>query len=366
MLFGYPQAGFQYNWLHETLMEMLNADMDHIDQANPIAGWPNCLPLAHRNVLKTRAGLKVRREKLLDAYQALIPAMRPRVRSAMLRQNEIPAIFGDDLPCDRLEDLPPAFLSAMRGLFEFAFGLLPDLGLRDENYRELYHDAQFRDKVCAICGIEILDAPGQKRESLDHYLPISRYPFAGTNFRNLIPMGAKCNSRYKGQQDIIVDAASGLRRRCCDPYASPALQLSLLKSRPFEGARVDLVTCPDWVIEWVGGDQVKLQAWEAVFAISERYRASSLNPNFRSWIDHFREWAARKRGALNTADQIKQALFDFAKTVVPEGYSESAFLKKATMLMLAQTCDDPEARERLVSWLVDLVQDFHEVDALAV
>jgi hypothetical protein len=366
VLFGYPEAGFQNNWLHEVLIEMIGADMDRIESGEPLIVWPECIPQARRDVLKGRNGLKDRRKIMLEAYQALAPDMRRRVRSAMVRQNEIPAIFADDLPCDRLQDLPDAFRDAVRKFFDFSFHLLAELGLRDENYHKIYQDENFRDKVCAFCGIEILDAPGQKREALDHYLSISRYPFAGANFRNLIPMGTKCNSRYKGQQDIIIDTASGNRRSCCDPYTSPSIELSLLKSRPFEGTALDLSICPQWVIEWEGGDPVKLQTWETVFAISERYRESSLNPNFRSWIDHFREWAARRPGTLNTAEQIKQALFDFAQTVVPQGYSESAFLKRATMQMLAHRCDDPNVGERLVSWLVYLVQDFPNANPLAV
>jgi hypothetical protein len=300
---------------------------------------------------------------VLDAYQKLAPDLRQRVQSALKRQNEIPAIFGDNLPCDRLDDLPKAFRSAIKEFFEFAFGLLADLGLRDENYHALYHDGQFRDKVCAFCGIEILDAPGQKREALDHYLSIGGYFFAGANFRNLVPMGTKCNSRYKGKQDIIVDAVSGNRRSCCDPYASPSIKLSLLSSEPFEGDELDLITCPKWVVEWEGGDPAKLKTWEAVFDISERYRASSLNPQFRDWMGHFGNWAAQVYGALNTTEQIKQALREFAKIVVPEGYSESAFLKRATMEMLAHHCDASEDGQRLVSWLGSLIGGFIDLAA---
>ena len=177
-----------------------------------------------------------------------------------------------------------------KDFFEYAFGILADLGLRDENYRQLYN--QMKWKVCAFCGVELLDAPGQKREAFDHYLPIARYPFADVNFRNLPPMGAKCNSRYKGQQDILLDS-EGLRRVCGDPYCSPEIQVSLLKSRPFEGDTVNLVTCPKWVIEWEGGEADKLQTWEAVFKITDRYKASSLNPNFRDWVGHFVQWAAK-------------------------------------------------------------------------
>ncbi|UYW29035.1 hypothetical protein OKC48_11185 [Methylorubrum extorquens] len=254
----------------------------------------------------------------------------------------------------RLSDLPEKIRYPVKDLFEFAFGLLTDLGLRDGNYRKLYDRLKY--KVCAFCGVEPLDAPGQKREALDHYMLIANYPFAGANFRNLSPMCSKCNSRYKLQQDILVDPMHGGRRTCCDPYNSPTLSLSLNNSRPFEGARVDLVNCPEWDIQWVGGHPGKVQTWESVFGISERYRESSLNPNFRTWVDHFCTWAARKSTA-SSPDLLRDLLQEFAEIVVPEGWAESAFLKRATFQMLAAQCDTSEDGLRIFVWLHDQIEE---------
>jgi hypothetical protein len=253
------------------------------------------------------------------------------------------------LPCACLSDLPEAMRDPIKSFFEFAFDLLTDLELRDENYKRLYDQLDY--KVCAFCGVELLDAPGQKREALDHYLPIAIYPFAGANFRNLSPMGTKCNSRYKLQQDILFDPTTGNRRVCCDPYDSSSISLSLNDSLPFQGPRVNLVTCPEWVIQWQGGDPAKLQTWETVFAISERYRESSLNPNFRSWIDHFCQWAARQPNAANIPELVRDLLSEFAEIVIPEGFAESAFLKRATFQMLANQCNATEDGLRLFDWL---------------
>ncbi|MER9893774.1 hypothetical protein NKJ40_17150 [Mesorhizobium sp. M0119] len=343
--------------MHDALLEMLTADTGDIDNGQSPVDWPECIPAAYRNRLRTKHGLKARRQRLLDAYQALEAADHAAVRDAMIRQNELPVLLNDGLPCLRLDELPTSVRTPIKEIFEFAFGLLSDLGLRDQNYKRVYNALQH--KVCAFCGVEILDAPGQKREALDHYLPIAFYPFAGTNFRNLTPMGNKCNSRYKHQQDIIVDA-QGNRRLCCDPYNSPELTLSLAGSTPFEGDQVDLVRCPDWDIQWEGGDPAKLQTWEAAFNISARYRASSLNPSFRSWMDHLSLWAAQTDRAADTPADLRNTLREFAETAVPEGWSDSAFLKRATMLMLADRCDDTEQGSRVVDWLRDLIGSFKE------
>lgn len=329
--------------------------MARVDAGEPRIEWPACVSPKRRKALRGKYGLKERRAAFLDHYEALGPADRTRVRGAMVRHNAFPAIFEDGQPTACVSDFPEGMRNAVKNLFEFAFSLLTDLGLRDENYRRLYNKLDY--KVCAYCGVESLDAPGQKREALDHYISISAYPFAGANFRNLSPMGTKCNSRYKLQQDILLDPTTGNRRLCCDPYESPKISLSLNDSRPFEGPRVDLVTCPDWIIRWEGGNPEKIQTWESVFAISERYIESSLNPNFRGWIDHFCHWAARHKTRAGDPQSLRNIICEFAEIVVPEGMSDSAFLKRATFQMLASRCDDTESGLRLFDWLYSLIEE---------
>lgn len=342
---------------------MLIADLDRIDGGQDPQAWPHSILAPRRKALSTRHGLRNRRQTLLDAYQALDPHRRAEVRSAMARQDEIPAVFGDGLSCPRLDQLHPTVRKPIKDLFEFAFNILLDLGLRDQNYKLLYD--RLRYKVCAFCGIELLDAPRQKREALDHYLPIAIYPFAGANFRNLSPMGTKCNSRYKGKQDIICDDATGQRRLCCDPYQSPELLLSLNESKPFEGAKIGQVICPEWHIQWIGGDPAKVQTWETVFDIEERYRESSLNPNFRDWIDHFGQWAARKAEPLSTVASVRDALLEFSEIVVPEGLADSAFLKRAAVKMLAYRCDESDGGARLAEWLRGYIEELRLLPSMA-
>lgn len=353
MLFGYPVESYEDNWLHEALIEMLDADLDLIDAGNAWEPWPSCIPADYRARLERRNGLSDRRTAFLETYSALFDADRAAVRSAMQRQNEIPEVFSDLDPCPTIAELPETIREPARDLFRFAFTILTGLGLRDANYTRFYENLNHR--VCAFCGLEPLDSSEQKREALDHYLAFDRYPFAAANFRNLSPMGSKCNSRYKLQQDILIEPNTGDRRRCCDPYASPEIELCLLKSRPFEGATSGLTLCPNWVIEWLGGDEDRLAAWEAIFDIQNRFRGSSLDPNFRDWLDHFARWASRAKGELEQLDEIKGALEEFAEIVVPEGYSDQAFLKRATILMLAERCDETELGERVRAWLADLI-----------
>lgn len=361
MLFSYSPIGYQQNWLHDTLIEMLRADMAATDNGQTPLDWPECIPVDHRQVLRGRPALKRHRAAFLNAYAILNRSERATVQEALVRQNDIPGVFADRSPCSCLTQLPLKIRAPIDELFAFAFDILISLGLRDQNHRALYE--KLRYKVCAFCGVEILDAPGQKREALDHYLPIAIYPFAGANFRNLSPMGAKCNSRYKGKQDIINDPSTGNRRVCFDPYDGPTLSLSLNESRPFEGKLVNSIICPDWVIQWSGGDPAKVQTWDQVFAISERYRESSLDVQFRDWVDHFCQWAAKKGECPDNVTALRIALNDFADTVIPEGLSDSAFLKRAVVTMLAHRCEETDEGLRVYEWLHEQILELQNLNA---
>lgn len=76
--------------------------------------------------------------------------------------------------------------------------------------------------------------PDVPRHDLDHYLAISRYPFSGTNLKNLTPMGDRCNSSYKLALDILYDP-NGNRLPCYDPYGDVTASFSLEGSELFGG-----------------------------------------------------------------------------------------------------------------------------------
>lgn len=87
-----------------------------------------------------------------------------------------------------------------------------------------------------------------------------------------------------------------------------------------------------------------------------RFGESSLNPNFRSWIDHFCQWAVRKPVA-GTPGLMRDLLHEFAEIVVPEGFADSAFLKRAAFQMLANQCDASDGGLRIFDWLYDQIEE---------
>jgi hypothetical protein len=360
MLFCYAANAYEDNWLHDTLLTIILEGMDRIDADQQIAAWPDCIPEPRRAVLSARTGLRDRRTTFFTAYEGLPPEGRAAVRGAAGLQNAIPALYDGHTACVRLSDLPETIHEPAKELFRFAFKLLTPLGLRDDHYKKVYNSLKYR--VCPFCGVERLDAPLMPREDLDHYLPIAIYPFAGSNLRNLSPMGGRCNSSFKHTADIIFDAA-GLRRRCSDPYNGPSFQISLKDSVPFEGKMVNLVKCPQWIIEIEGDDADAATTWDNVFSIRERYIASHLNPEFRDWASHFARWCVRSGKSVTDTAESVAALSDYMEITIQEGLADSAFLKRAVFSMLRDRCADGPLSERITEWLIDLVSNHMMADA---
>ena len=208
---------------------------------------------------------------------------RQQVLACLVQQNRIADLVTCSTDCESLSDLPKAIQAPVAELFGFAFELLTGLGVRDRHYHAIYTAVPYH--VCPFCGCEYFDAPGAPREDLDHYLPKSLYPFAAANLRNLVPMGMKCNERYKLAQDILRDAA-GVRRRSFDPYAERHLKVVLDNSVPFGGA--DGQT-PDWQIDF-DPDSVECTTWDNVFHVRERIKRDVLDASFWQWLRDFSAW----------------------------------------------------------------------------
>ena len=282
-------------------------------------------------------------------------AQRDVIRRCINSQNSIPDLFdGESLLVALPDDLRPELTTALSDLFKTAFVLLSNLGIRDRQYEKIYQEIPAR--VCAFCGIEPLDAPVPEipRESLDHYLALSLYPFAGVNLRNLAPMGHKCNSSHKGAANILLNQ-NGSRRRCFDPYGDLTARVSLLNSRPFEGETKQLFVLPDWEID-LEGEGEEVATWDSVFGIRARYKNNVLDAEIRGWIDHFAQWWTREVQVVPTDTSAVVALLErYIASVIQEGFGDHTFLKRATFEMLAHQCSQASSGQRLVDWIISLL-----------
>ena len=349
MLFGYPLAATQNNWLHDCVLEAITTVHSLVDAKKRYPAWPEILPDAHQATLKSRTGLRDR----LKAYDKVLRKLaskgeRDVVFVAITDQNRIADLLSNACTCAALDALPPAIHAAVNSLFDYVFGLLTDLKVRDGHYKVIYDAAT--DHVCPFCGAEYFDAPGAPREALDHYLAKSRYPFAAANLRNLVPMGHKCNSNYKLAVDLLYDAAGG-RRVAFDPYNHTNIYVVLDESDPFDGSTPNM---PKWKIDFEP-DAPEVSTWDAVFSVRKRYQRDHLDEGYLTWLREFQNWA---RSAYLLGDHtdasLVEALTRFEQYCADNGMRDKAFLKAAVFRMLRLRCE--QGHDRLKQLLRDLLR----------
>jgi hypothetical protein len=346
VLFGFPVAATENNWLHDCLVQAVRNVHATVEADRRWPAWPKVVPRMHQAALKSRIGLRDRLKAYDQAVRRLAKHDRDAVLTAVDDQNRIAELLRATCTCVPIDGLHADVREPVRNLFDFAFGLLGDLSVRDEHYKAIYESTA--EHVCPFCGAEYFDAPGAPREALDHYLAKSRYPFAAVNLRNLVPMGHKCNSSYKLAEDLLYDG-SGRRRVAFDPYNHTTIRVVLDDSDPFDGATANT---PRWVITFAP-DTPAVQTWDEVFSIRERYRQSHLDRDFARWLAGFQSWARSANLQADSDDMLVDALRKYEEYWVASGIQDRAFLKAAVFRMLRRHCELGD--ERLREQLRDLV-----------
>jgi hypothetical protein len=349
VFFGYPIAATADNWLHDCLCEILSSIHMSIGAGEDPSEWPDIIPEVRRTTLRGRHGLKSRLELYSNTFKILSATERQKVVECLGQQNQIPDLLACIVDCEKVSELPAPIQQPITDLFGFAFLLLSELGIRDKHFQIIYDADKYH--VCPFCGCEYFDAPGSPREDLDHYLTKSIYPFAAANLENLVPMGMKCNERYKHDQDILW-LAPGVRRTSFYPYTNRTITVRLNNSIPFGG---EDGRTPSWSIEF-DPNSSECQTWDEILHVRERIQRDVLDPSFMRWLSEFSTWFKRRIGDPNPSEAVVlNALQIYAEDVAFMGFNARDFLRAPVFMMLHWHCST--GNMRLSEFMYDLVTD---------
>lgn len=358
MLFTYSPLALAENWLNNTIVNILDNGMRAILQGDPAPIWPEAIPIAYRPKLRARTGIQDRLAKIWVEFRGLTNPEQIAMLEAIQQQTSLPNVLFDDTACTSINlfsnGIRDATVDLFRFLFEKQLTTLKTGGesLRDAHYRLIY--SEFPSRICPFCGLGHFRAPGAPRNALDHYMPISKYPFIGTDLRNLPPMCSECNSDFKGSVDILFDG-DGNRQRCVNPYEGPTFSISLANSLPFAGNVKGAIHLPRWEIGFVGGPQEQAENWDRVFKIRERYKRDILDQEFRSWLEHFVFWYTAGQHGANTGNDIAAAIPLYLETVIQDGLADRAFLKAEVFRLLFAECGHPNRGGDMKAFLEILI-----------
>jgi hypothetical protein len=349
MLFGYPIAAVENNWLNECICSIITTIHTEITANSQWEfNWNSVLPMQYRSELQRKHGLQSRFSKYVNQIRSLKLRNLDLLVSAIATQNNIHDLLLLNRDYTSFESLPKRAAKALQEIFLFAYDLLTDLSIRDQQYRIIYE--QIRYKVCPFCGLEPFDAPDEPRHDLDHYLLKDKYPFAAANLHNLVPACSRCNKSYKLMKDVLHNS-SGTRRRAFYPYSDIHIQVSLNETDPFG---TDNPLSPQWVIR-LEPETEETITWDEVYNIRERYTQNVLDKTYRNWLDEFKSWNTSTTIQCTNATDLSDALNRYCQYLQECGYEDRAFLRHSVFQMLLSHCQRENLRVQ--AFLLDLLQD---------
>lgn len=288
MLVCYPIEATNENWLHETIVSVIQSIHARLDANQKIvenqASWNGLLPpgleQTQRDSVFGSRGIRDRVYGYKNAVAHLTDAERQEVFSVLQNQNRIVDLLNGSLPVDQTTIRFPEVYEAALNLFVFCFEKLSDFGIRERQYQVIF-DA-LETKICPFCGIERVMNPEETAQDQDHYLAKSVYPFSAANMRNLVPMCRCCNRDYKKAIDMI-RSENGNRRRAFDPYNCQAPTITLLNSSVPNTVSPPL---PAWQVEFLPACE-EAETWDSVFSIRKRFKRDILDAYFSKWLEGF-------------------------------------------------------------------------------
>ncbi len=327
MLESYPIAATANNWLHDSLVEIIETIHDRLAngprlfltvrlQEQWVSLLPNGLGPDDMISLRRSQGIRNRVFKYIRSVKPLNQQERDEVLAALASQNDIVGLLSNTSSIETIKNTFPTVNNAVKDLFLFCFDKLDDVGIRKFQYEKIHQALPSKD--CGFCGFGTMMNIEEASQDQDHYLAKSIYPFASANIRNLVPMCIACNRFHKHDKDIIRDQ-SGTRRRAFDPYLCGPTRVSVMDSvvRPNDARIV-----PSWKIDFVPAS-AESDTWDLVFDVKERLERDIFDECYRRWIEGFQKICEIERnqganyGALDEAG-VRSVLEDHKNRLVAD------------------------------------------------
>ncbi len=352
MLATYPIAATEQNWISVTLLNALRLALEALRQGNAPPEFTDAISEEYRAEFVRGPKFKELYDAFIGKCRGLTPGQCAQVVDALIEQNNLPAVFTSTTSCSSIRDALPEVQEAAKGLFKHAFEKLSTWKTpgSEQTIRAKYHqlvDAHLSHGGCPFCGYEPLEAadPDLVDPDLDHYLAVSRYPFAGVNLRNLTAMGANCNRSYKGAQDILLDVHNQ-RVDCFDPYGNEQVAVSLAGTTILSDAGEG----PAWAITF--DPDVKSRNWRRIFEIETRLRSSVLERHYKKWLGHCITYAQANGIDISTKDGALEAVGKFKCTCEFDSFPTIGRLKTSFFDLIEAALKDPVGGERMHNFLV--------------
>lgn len=273
--------------------------------------------------------LKKEVDEIYDACKPLSKNDRNKIRTGFITNNSVKDLCNGQTPV-YLNEMPGQVETFIKPLLvDFYESLLDKAkvpGTKKDYYEKLIQENDFQ--YCPACGLTDFEhEDSARREAFDHYLPKSEYPFASINFSNLVPLCYKCNSDRKKAKDPIEND-----REAFFPFSKEPHNIGI--SVTINPDKIlDKLNFEDVIFSFKG-DQNKIETWDWLFGISERYNNST-----RGFTKSFLRKIKRRHDDFQSNSSNKQWTYiDSLNKIINDyeydKYEDKKFLKIPFMIEL--------------------------------
>jgi hypothetical protein len=197
-------------------------------------------------------------------------------------------------------------------------------------------------KVCPFCGVEKMHKSFQ--EDYDHLAAKKHYPTVAIHMENLAPMCHTCNSKNKGEKDVLHHGDKS-RRKFIYPY-NDSYDIKLDFSNCII-PQTDLNNAQgNWTVGLLPDDQIT-QTWDNIFEIKRRYKEDYLESNFEEWLDEFLEGLIFANTILDSEESTIFQLTRWSESLEKMKYLNTNFIK-APLFKFLSDCGIPGFYQSLI------------------
>lgn len=304
MLKTYKYVATDHSKLHEFIVsffskiEKENGDfkLDFFDpEFQPIVA-------AHPRLIKNRC------RAIYEKFKKLDDGRRADFCKRLVESNEIDKICSGEIEPLRIDNIPDEIRDDVSTLFEDLYE--KTLKQKESAFRKQYgslvdHFRQLKSQnrdivICPACGLNPVSTEfDAERDDYDHYLPKSIYPLSSVNFKNLVPVCTKCNSKdVKSNIDIIRDTTGKVFYPFDEHHKGISVEAKIIKNTAsLSDIDWDLVFSND------DGGADKVKSWKTIYKIEERYKRS-IKGRVNTWHSAFQSFRQNPKLASKPLSEL--------------------------------------------------------------
>jgi hypothetical protein len=276
-----------------------------------------------------------------DVYIVLSDDEQKKIIDIFSNNNDVENLCSNSEPCIKIDSLHTTIQLKIKDLFEHLYkDTLSEL--RHKHYMEF---TNINENICGFCGIDTNVAPKienkEYTQDYDHLLDIATFPFAGINFKNIVPCCEKCNRKFKLQQKILLDN-DGTRRKAFYPYLKQ-VDLHRIEIQNLVLPKSVLDTNIDCNLSFASYNHEQteeINTWLTVYKIKGRYN-EELNKSYSFYekilLQYLRNLHKRKK--IEDISELKNSIKSYQKILYSQKYQDKNFLKIAYIDLLLKQSD---------------------------